>query len=681
MACFKPASPSPRRGCFRDSEWGKRYTLTLSPAAMLSLAVTIVPLLTSAVHAFPTVSRTSWHSMSSTAQQPPALGSAIHIGGNTSAVVVTGTLALVGFGQSVALVDVSSPNLPAVLDVLGPLPSAVRVITAGRAAWYVATADRVLRTVRRSQSGALSELSQVDSRGIVSQLIPYGDRLLLAAAADAGLVVFGLDSNGVPSEVGWLDTPGVARSIAIEGTYAYIADGESGLRIVDISEPTSPKELASYGQKYAWATVGPSHRLYASTYGSGPAGIDTLALDDPLVPVKETGTSLEASNTVTRLVVAHGRMYGIVIGKGIIFFQVQETGELVNPGWLPGIQTAQDIGAGDDVVAVAGPTGLRMFGVAADPLAEVGHYMSIDRVLNFAVSDGFLLTSDSVTDLRITRRDAPTRWPPAVDAGMRSASAIAMGPGVFFVAYSLLDEPGAAATEHGIRAATLSETGKLTILGRIRTDSVTTDMVVEGTLLYVVDSNAALRIIDVSQPTQMRELNRIASDNQAWAVVLSGQHAYVAGGEDGLRVIDVSNPSAPRQISQLDTPGQARSIAVEGTYAYIADGEEGLRIIDISDPSAPAEVGALEEYKGAIEVLASRAALFLTSRSATVTVFSLNNPRQPESRSSYRAACSVAHSLVLDGSNLMAATGDCGVIQMRLSSPLSIWMPLLVRNR
>jgi len=38
-------------------------------------------------------------------------------------------------------------------------------------------------------------------------------------------------------EIDALDTPGLARSVAISGSYAYVADGVAGLQIVDISDP------------------------------------------------------------------------------------------------------------------------------------------------------------------------------------------------------------------------------------------------------------------------------------------------------------------------------------------------------------------------------------------------------------------------------------------------------------
>ena len=40
--------------------------------------------------------------------------------------------------------------------------------------------------------------------------------------------------------VGALDTPGTARGVEVVGELAYVADGSSGLRVIDVSNPAAP---------------------------------------------------------------------------------------------------------------------------------------------------------------------------------------------------------------------------------------------------------------------------------------------------------------------------------------------------------------------------------------------------------------------------------------------------------
>ena len=46
--------------------------------------------------------------------------------------------------------------------------------------------------------------------------------------------------------MGAYDTPDIAYSVAVSGGYAYVADGYSGLRVVDVSDPANPVETGFY---------------------------------------------------------------------------------------------------------------------------------------------------------------------------------------------------------------------------------------------------------------------------------------------------------------------------------------------------------------------------------------------------------------------------------------------------
>ena len=45
--------------------------------------------------------------------------------------------------------------------------------------------------------------------------------------------------------MGSVDTPGYACGVAVSGTHAYVADGYSGLQVIDITNPASPQIVGS----------------------------------------------------------------------------------------------------------------------------------------------------------------------------------------------------------------------------------------------------------------------------------------------------------------------------------------------------------------------------------------------------------------------------------------------------
>jgi hypothetical protein len=46
--------------------------------------------------------------------------------------------------------------------------------------------------------------------------------------------------------VGFYDTPWFAWGVAVSGAYAYVADGDVGLQVIDVSNPSSPREVGFY---------------------------------------------------------------------------------------------------------------------------------------------------------------------------------------------------------------------------------------------------------------------------------------------------------------------------------------------------------------------------------------------------------------------------------------------------
>ena len=66
------------------------------------------------------------------------------------------------------------------------------------------------------------------------------------ADGEAGLRVVNLAVPAEPVEVGFADTPGDARGVVVAGSYAYMADYTGGLRVISIADPTHPIEVGAF---------------------------------------------------------------------------------------------------------------------------------------------------------------------------------------------------------------------------------------------------------------------------------------------------------------------------------------------------------------------------------------------------------------------------------------------------
>ncbi|MBE7499470.1 MAG: hypothetical protein HS113_04015 [Verrucomicrobiales bacterium] len=65
------------------------------------------------------------------------------------------------------------------------------------------------------------------------------------AAGEAGLQVIDLSNPAGPQQVGGYDTSGYARGVVVSGHYAHVADGDAGLQVIDVSNPANPQWVAA----------------------------------------------------------------------------------------------------------------------------------------------------------------------------------------------------------------------------------------------------------------------------------------------------------------------------------------------------------------------------------------------------------------------------------------------------
>jgi len=64
--------------------------------------------------------------------------------------------------------------------------------------------------------------------------------------ASCAFVILDVSEPTQPVKSGHLVLPDIANDVYISGNYAYVADGYSGLRIIDISDKQNPSEVGYY---------------------------------------------------------------------------------------------------------------------------------------------------------------------------------------------------------------------------------------------------------------------------------------------------------------------------------------------------------------------------------------------------------------------------------------------------
>ncbi|MBW2386763.1 MAG: hypothetical protein JRG92_24295, partial [Deltaproteobacteria bacterium] len=140
-----------------------------------------------------------------------------------------------------------------------------------------------LLVVLPGMARALINVGAVDTPSIDVEVVGG----LAYVAGGSGLRVIDVSNPTLPVEVGALDTPGNARGVDVVGDLAYVADssfGGGGLRVIDVSNPMLPVEIGALdtpGGGMDVEVVGEFAYLAANS-----AGLRVIDVSNPTLPVE-----------------------------------------------------------------------------------------------------------------------------------------------------------------------------------------------------------------------------------------------------------------------------------------------------------------------------------------------------------------------------------------------------------
>jgi hypothetical protein len=167
-------------------------------------------------------------------------------------------------------------------------------------------------------------------------------------------------------------------------------------------------------------------------------------------------------------------------------------------------------------------------------------------------------------------------------------------------------------------------------IGVIDTPGDANDVTVIGELAYIADSQAGLRIIDISNPEELSEIGFFDTPGTALGVSISGAYAYIADGNGGLCIVDISDPENPQAIGAFQGQLIINEVIVNGDYVYLADLIGGLRVINVSDPENPEQVGICNTPDLPQGFFLSGQHIYIADRRSGLQIVDVSNPEQPE---------------------------------------------------
>ena len=477
---------------------------------------------------------------------------------------------------------------------------------------------------------------------------------------DSGLRIVNIAIPAQPVEVGHYDTPGFAYGVAVQGNYAYVADHAAGLEIINVTTKSNPTLAGRYDTPgYAWNVAVSGDYAFVA---DGFAGLLVLDVSNPASPV--VADSCTATDRVMDVAVSGDYAYLAdgTAGLRVVGFDAGpplsltcNTGSLALAGRALGVFVS-----GDLVYLASDSAGLHVVDVVnpASP-ALVDSFDTTGRAYAVAVSGTAALVADDSGGLRVidvSAEPAPVIVGHAATSG--NAEAVAVEDAIAYVA----DGDG------GLRAFDVGSVTAPTELWACAGSLNAMDVALDGDYAYVADWAGKLRVLDAASPSApVCDVGSADIGGHPNGVAIAGTRAYVAAGEAGLAIVNIGNPTLPNVLYTLDTPGSANGVAVSGAYAYVADGASGLQILDVSSPTGIA-VGSAETSGYCWDVALADSYAFVASGNAGLEIFNVANPASPAKVKGLPLAGS-AHGVALRDNYAFVTVGGRGLVVVDVSNP------------
>jgi hypothetical protein len=193
---------------------------------------------------------------------------------------------------------------------------------------------------------------------------------------------------------------------------------------------------------------------------------------------------------------------------------------------------------------------------------------------------------------------------------------------------------------------------------------------ISGNYAFVASGREGLSVVDLRNPSKPFRVTRVPTSAVAKRIEIRGNLALVANtptyfyqSDGALDIFDISNPTAPRLLSRVEGEGNAIDVAMAGRYAYLANSARGLQILDIADPANPQEVGHLETEDRILNVAAEGSLVLIQeypadSAGTSLVLVDVASPSNPLRRGSTTINVFSERFIVRDGRAYVAGTSD-----------------------
>ncbi|MFH1680434.1 MAG: FlgD immunoglobulin-like domain containing protein, partial [Candidatus Eisenbacteria bacterium] len=495
------------------------------------------------------------------------------------------------------------------------------------------------------------------------------DPIAYVCGGSWGLSIVDVSNPAAPARIDSIGTGGVAgrvtRTAALSGGLLALAEGDAGIRLADVTDPSDPVLLGSYDPgdyaiDVAFSGTGELYVLLRST------GLLVLDVTDPESP--DSIGFLEIDAFLLRNVEKLAGVLYVTETRGIIdpgFVHVVSIADPRDPSPLLRIQSQGSPGSlamgSQRAYVAAGFGGFEIFGTFEDyGFLSVGSYDPYAPIDVVAASETRVLAADRDGNLwpfylqegeALSHGEPYDLGSPAADLALQGSRGFVSIVGESLLAEVFLPTPDLV---HFVRFVELP--------------GEASGLAIRDTLLYVALLYDGFGVYSIARPeavvplgffrsggTEVSDLAGAGADR----IALTGNVACV-GTRDrtrGLFLLDVAEPTAPGFLGMYPNDRRVLEVGAYSGYAYLGQRVVGTAIVDVRDPVDPTFVVERPDMYFVRRMCVADDYLFAARRAEGIDIYSLFNPENPQRV--WRAATpDAAADLAIFGTYLASADGS-----------------------
>ncbi len=190
------------------------------------------------------------------------------------------------------------------------------------------------------------------------------------------------------------------------------------------------------------------------------------------------------------------------------------------------------------------------------------------------------------------------------------------------------------------------------------------DIIVDGDIVFAYDTYT-FEIIDAADTMNLVILWFDQIYGQTVGFFIDGSYAYVAD-TSNLEILDISDPANPVKIGKFfDDGGNIIQVNVKDDYAYILEAGFGLKILDVSDPTNITEMGNISLIGfGMWDLFVTEEFAFVSLAGDGLAIIDIYYPDYPQLTMIYHEVPVIFSAAMVDTYLLLAALDYFHVIDL-----------------